>query len=82
MYRTSLIHIHVFQESASPCVSYVPNYTLSHSQKTLMFSDIAYLYHVISMDIYLDCSACVLGVISIFSVKQHNILIEHSGLCL
>jgi len=38
------------------------------SQKTLILTDIAYVYNINSMNIQLDYSACVLGVIRIFSV--------------
>ena len=38
------------------------------SQKTLILTDIAYVCNINSMNIQLDYSACVLGVIRIFSV--------------
>jgi len=52
------------------------------SLKTLILTDITYVYKVNSMNIQLDYSACVLGVIRIFSVLQHNILLKHNVLFL
>lgn len=46
------------------------------SQKTLIFTDIAYVYNINSMNIQLDYSACAWSHKNIFCVLQHSVLLK------